>query len=232
MSTLTDIGFHAKGDEQINDMIISILPDAQKLECDEGFYLRFTDPSGAELYLQGNKSQEMIGFNPHFLGTGSNQILLLKSISREASELDGGFLAEFRSGDEDAFQFVFDVPDFKTLRFRDVSVEANVQLTAFATNDFTVDDEGGDSMFRAVDLLPGAAAPADLSPIRPAAEISGRIVSSESRTNSKTRHGFHSLQVECGGLVIDVAVDPFLVTAELAPGKYVSGGFWLSGRIS
>jgi hypothetical protein len=232
MSTLTDIGFHAKGDDQINDMIISILPEAIKLECEGGFYLRFTDESGAELYLQGNKSQEMIGFNPHFLGTGSNQLLLTKSIAREASELDGGFLAEHRNEAGDLIRFVFDVPDFKTLKFRDVAVEAEVQLTAFATNDFTVDDGVGEERFRAVDLLPGADAPSDLSVIRPAAEISGKILSSELRKNLKTGFEFHSIQVESNGLLIDVAVDPFLVTSDLAPGKSVSGGFWLSGRVS
>ena len=232
MSTLTDIGFHAKGDEQINDMIISILPDATKLECDDGFYLRFTDQSGAEMYLQGNKSQEMIGFNPHFLGTGRNRIHLVKSIEREASELDGGFLAEFRPISGEAIQFVFDAPDFKTLKFRDIALEAEVQLTAFATNDFTVDPEGGEEIFRAVDLLPGAEPPADLSTTRPAAQISGRIRSSEARTNTRTGHGFQSLQIESKGLIIDVAVDPFLVTTELIPGKFVSGGFWLSGRVS
>lgn len=232
MSTLTDIGFHAKGDEQINDMIISILPDAIKMECEGGFYLRFTDPSGAEMYLQGNKAQEMIGFNPHFLGTGSNQILLVKSIEREASELDGGFLAEFRGASGDSLKFVFDVPDFKTLKFRDVAVEAEVQLTAFATNDFTVDDDGAEQKFRAVDLLVGADPPADLSTTRPAAEISGRILSSELRRNELTGHEFHSIQIESNGLVVDVAVDPFLVTTVLTPGKTVSGGFWLSGRVS
>ena len=232
MSTLTDIGFHAKGDEQINDMIIGILPNAVKLECEDGFYLRFSDASGAELYLQGNKSHEMIGFNPHFLGSGTNRLQLTRSISREASELDGGFLAEFRDASGEVIRFVFDVPDFKTLKFRDIAVEADVQLCAFATNDFTIEDGEIEESFRPVDILQGAEVPSDLSVVRPAAEISGRIISSELKKNANTGHDFHSVQIESKGLVMDVAVDPILVTTELSPGKCVSGGFWLSGRVS
>jgi len=232
MSTLTDIGFHAKGDEQINDMIIAILPDAVKLECEDGFYLRFNDSSGAGLYLQGNKSHEMIGFNPHFHGSGTNRLQLTRSIAREASELDGGFLAEFRSGSGDQIRFVFDVPDFKTLKFRDIAVEADVQLCAFATNDFTVEDGTIEEAFRPIDLVQGAEPPSDLSVVRPAAEISGRIISSELKKNSNTGHDFYSVQVESKELIFDVAVDPFLVTTELSAGKSVSGGFWLSGSVS
>jgi len=230
MSTLTDIGFHAKGDEQINDMIVSVLPDSEKLDCEGGFYLRYSDPSGAEMYLQGNASHEMIGFNPHLRGDVTNNLLIKKSVQREASELDGGFLAEFEDPSKEKLAFVFDAPDFKTIRFRDIQFEAKVQLVAFATNDFTIEDDIA-SRFRPVDLPNSSEPPIELSAVRPAAEISGRIRKAERRINKKTGHDFFALEVEVLGLTIYVAVDPFLVTADPSPGQWVSGGFWLSGRM-
>ena len=139
MSNLSDIGFPVRHEQDVNDVIMSVLDHVSEVRCPNGFYLKFSDKSGAELYLQGNFEQELIGFNPHFAGKSRRTVALTQAIEREASELDGGFHAWANpSGDEGEYPFVFDVPDFRTVPNLSLSQTVEIQLTAFASNDFKI----------------------------------------------------------------------------------------------
>src|SRR5215213_9300368 len=116
MSNLSDIGFPVQSDEDVNNMIIKVLPFAKNIECARGMYLKFSDESGAEMYLQGNFDQELLGFNPHFAGKSRRSVGVTTLIERDASELDGGFYAwanprEEAGGLTGDYPFVFDAPD-------------------------------------------------------------------------------------------------------------------------
>ena len=91
MSNLSDIGFPTPGDQDINEMIMHVLEFAKPIQCEQGFYLKFSDASGAEIYFQGNFDQELVGFNPHFAGKSRRKVGLTQKIERDSSELDGGF---------------------------------------------------------------------------------------------------------------------------------------------
>jgi hypothetical protein len=118
MSNLSDIGFPASGDEEIYAMIQSVLPFVKAVPCPQGIYYVFSDDSGAEMYLQANHSQELIGFNPHFKGKSRQRVGLTKAIERDSSELDGGYHAWANPIENDngettgEYPFVFDAPDF------------------------------------------------------------------------------------------------------------------------
>lgn len=248
MSNLSDIGFPAKGDEEINSMIISVLDSAVEMKCPDGFYLRFSDPSGSELYLQGNPQQEMIGFNPHFAGASRRGVSLVRSIARETSELDGAYLAAVGPDGggplPGALEFIFDVPDFRVSEQTDLPARAVVQLTAFASDDFRLlhgteelavhPPAGKWEAGRFIppglkELLsdPGT----DIRQMRPVAKMTGTVRSWELKRNGVTGREFYWILIETEGGEVDVVVDPRYVPEEPSVGQIAAGHFWLSGRL-
>ncbi len=251
MSNLSDIGFPTPDEQAVNEMILHVLEHTKPVKSTHGFYLVYRDASGAEIYLQGNFKEELIGFNPHFAGTSRRKVGLTKAIERDSSELDGGFHAWANPSDENVeisgeYPFVFDVPDFRTVENSEFPRIAEIQLTAFASNDFKIYASGEDyqkaqeseleyaskmfvpSGLLAVDEKDGSL---DLSVVRPVGKLAGEIKNFELKTNSLSGEKFYALLVETLGGETDVVVDPKFVPEEPRIGGIVSGQFWLSGKI-
>lgn len=250
MSNLSDIGFPVSGDEDINEMIISVMKDAQELPCPGGFYLRFSDESGAQMFLQGNKDQELIGFNPHFDGKSRRKVGLTQAIERDSSPLDGGFHAwanpendDFESSGE--YPFIFDAPDYRTVGHIDFPGVCEIQLTAFASNDFQIFESEEDYFasqesevrLSAKSFVPGGLfsfgedEDFDINVVRPIAMFTGEIKEFEIKTNSLTGEKFYHFLVETLGGEIDVVADIKLIPETPKIGGIVNGQFWLSGRL-
>lgn len=250
MSNLSDIGFPTNGEQDVNEMIMHVLELTDTIRCARGFYLKFADASGAEIWLQGNFDQELIGFNPHFAGKSKRRVGLTKVIERDSSELDGGFHAwanprndEIDSGD---YPFVFDVPDFRTIEQINFPHVCEIQLTAFASNDFVIfaDEKEYDASqsnelkyssksFVSVGLFAFDAETeqVDLSVVRPIAMLTGEIKEYELKTNVLSGEKFYWFLVDTFGGTVDVVADAKLIRSEPQIGGVVSGQFWLSGRI-
>ena len=251
MSNLSDIGFPVRGDEEINEMIMSVLNHSSEVRCPpRGFYLRFSDKSGAEIWLQGNLEQELIGFNPHFAGKSRRRVALTNSIERDSSPLDGGFHAWANPADETAdsgdYPFVFDAPDFRSIPEFEFPRIVEIQLTAFASNDFKLfadaadfsENQSDEIKLAAQSFIPTglfalaeAGKPTDLSVVRPVGQFAGEIKEFALKANGLTGEDFYWLLIETLGGAIDVVVDVKYVPETPKIGGIVSGQFWLSGRI-
>ena len=251
MSNLSDIGFPTPDEQAINEMIMHVLEVAQPEKVARGFYLLYTDSSGAQIYLQGNTDQELIGFNPHFTGKSRFRVGLTGAIERDSSPLDGGFHAWANPSDEQVeisgeYPFVFDVPDFRKVEIDEFPKLAEIQLTAFGSNDFQVFESEdayqnsqeselkyASKMFVpvglfAVDEKDGSL---DLSVVRPVGKLAGEIREFELKTNELSGETFYWFLVETLGGAVDIVVDPKYVPDEPKIGGIVSGTFWLSGRV-
>ncbi len=248
MSNLSDIGFPVRGEQDVNEILMNALKHTEVVTCDRGVYLKFSDESGAELYLQGNKEQELIGFNPHFAGKSRRNVSLTESIQRDSSELDGGFYAwavPNESGDNGEYPFVFDVPDFRTIGGECFPELCEIQLTAFASNDFEMSGGQNESHFAAGSeptiaswsfVSNGLEAleeidETDLTLARPIATVSGEVKQFERKSNTLSGEEFCWLLVETLGGEIDIVIDPKYLTSEPQIGGIVNGTFWLSGRV-
>ncbi len=251
MSNLSDIGFPTPDEQAVNEMIMHVLELAVPVKCSHGFYLKFSDASGAEIYLQGNFDQELVGFNPHFAGKSRRRVGLTQKIERDSSELDGGFHAwanPSETGGEISgeYPFVFDVPDFRTVELENFPVVKEIQLTAFASNDFKIfaseadfyDSQKDEIKFASKSFIPsGLFSPEkpdekiDLSVVRPVGIFAGEIKEFELKTNRLSGQDFYWFLVETLGGETDVVADPKLILEEPKPGGIVSGQFWLSGKI-
>jgi hypothetical protein len=251
MSNLSDIGFPvSRGEQDVNEMIQSVLPFVKIIPCPLGIYYKFTDASGAEIYLQANLGQELIGFNPHFEGKSRRLVGLTKAIERDSSELDGGFYAWAQPSEENdpeetgEYPFVFDVPDFQTVGGIDFPATLEIQLTAFASNEFQIfqsereyfESQEHDIKMASKSFVPSGMFLPDesgtpIEPPRPIGMFAGEIKKFELKINTLSGEKFYWFLVETLGGEIDVVADPKLVTSEPKIGGIVSGQFWLSGRL-
>ncbi len=249
MSNLSDIGFPVQNEQDVNVLITETIKLVESMSCPQGFYLRFADASGAEIYLQGNVEQELVGFNPHFAGKSKRRVNLIRTIERESSELDGGFYALANPGDADEisgeYPFVFDVPDFRMIENLRLPQNCEIQLTAFASNDFKIyanekefnDSQENESKYASKSFVPSglfafdaADEAIDLSAVRPIGVLAGEIKEFELKINELSNEKFYWFLVETRGGEIDVVADVKLILNEPKIGAIVSGQFWLSGK--
>lgn len=249
MSNLSDIGFPVRHEGDVNDVIMSVLNHVGEVRCPRGFYLKFSDKSGAEIYLQGNFDQELIGFNPHYAGKSKRKVALIEAIEREASELDGGFRAWANPSDEadpesGEYPFVFDLPDFRTVPNLRLPQVVEIQLTAFASNDFKVfaneedfyNSQEDELKIASKSFIPSGLFTPDeekkeIIPPRPIGIFAGEIKEFALKTNSLTNGEFYWFLVETLGGEVDVVSDPKWIETEPKIGGIVSGQFWLSGKV-
>jgi hypothetical protein len=250
MSNLSDIGFPVQSEQDVNQVIENLLAVVKPTPCPQGAYYIYTDSSGAEMYLQGNLGDELIGFNPHFAGKSRRTVRLTRAIERESSELDGGFYAwanpERGLGESGDYPFVFDVPDFRTNTNTEFPRLAEIQLTAFASNDFKIyadekeydASQEGELKYAAKSFVPSglfsfdeADESIDLSTVRPIGIFTGEIKEFELKTNELSGEKFYWFLVDTLGGETDVVADPKLITTEPKIGGIVNGQFWLSGRL-
>lgn len=247
MSNLSDIGFPVRNEQDVNAMIEAVIEQPlEPTKCYYGFYLKFADASGAEIYLQGSRDQELVGFNPHFAGKSRRNVTLLKAIERDSSTLDGGFVANAAEGKviSDEYDFVFDAPDFRLNEITEFPVNCDIQLTAFASNDLKIfanevefyyaqDVETQMSLksFFASGLYLTRDNQIPVETPRPIGIISGEIKEFDLRKNELSGENFYWFLIETLGGEVDVVADPKLVAIEPKIGGSIRGQFWLSGRI-
>lgn len=252
MSNLSDIGFPVKNEHDVNQVIMDIMNHLKPVPCPpRGYYFKFEDNSGAEIYMQTNPAQEIMGFNPAFNGKSSRRVGLTKMIERDTSELDGAFYAWANPGENDfektgEYPFVFDVPDFRTKENLALPKVVEIQLTAFASNDFEIFDSK--KIFDAVQndeikvasksFIPSGlfafnenGESSELDPPQAHGILTGEIKEFEARTNSFTGGKFYWFSVETYGGEIDVVADTNLIKNEPKIDGIVRGSFWLSGKI-
>lgn len=245
---MSDIGFPVKVQQDVNRIIENLLSVVKPTPCPQGAYYIYTDVSGAEMYLQGNLGDELIGFNPHFAGKSRRTVCLTRAIERDSSELDGGFYAWANPPDESGasgdYPFVFDVPDFRTNTNQRFPRVCDIQLTAFASNDFQVfageedyyKSQETETKFAAKSFIPSGLFLPDenataIEPPRPIGIFAGEIKDYELKKNEFTGENFYWFLIETLGGELDVVADPKLVSSEPVIGGMVSGQFWFSGRI-
>lgn len=231
-------------------MISHVLEHTETIRCPRGFYLKFSDASGAEIWLQGNFEQELIGFNPHYAGKSRRRVGLTNAIERESSELDGGFHAWASPTDEAVetsgeYPFVFDVPDFRLNDDLKLPRVCEIQLTAFASNEFEIfeseesyyNSSNNELKMASKSFIPSGLFLPDekatpIEPPRPIGIFAGEIKEFELKTNQLSGNEFYWFLIETLGGEIDVVADGKLISSAPNIGGIVSGQFWLSGKIA
>ena len=245
-SHLSSIGFRVENAKELARLAEELSLKAETIAVKTGKYLRWAGPGGEQLWLQINARRELVGINPHFEGLTRLRIGVVSRISRTGdTALDGGFHAwASPSGvpDDGEYPFVFDAPDAATYSDLEIPSVAEAQVTAFAHELALFDSEEAYNSAQSSDgvqfasrsFVPsGMFSPGDQKEGPPTAEaiFTGQILQAESRTNAVSGLPFWWAVVDTLGGQFDVVADPSIVEKQPVVGGFLSGSFWLSGRL-
>jgi hypothetical protein len=237
------IGLPINTDEELMDCVNRVFPQSESIPTGVGTYMRWADPSGAELWLQLNAENELIGVNPHFGGRSRVRVLLTHPIDvGSQSPLDGRFHgwadpAKAQAEQSGAYPFLFDAPDAACHAGIEMPSELDVQVAAFAheiqvyPNPKAFDaSRTGDGWHTSQDFMPSGLMGAQHG-MRAEAAFTGHILRVERRTNQFSGGEFVWALVNSTGGTFDVVADVELMPTLPPVGGVITGTFWLTGRI-
>jgi hypothetical protein len=216
-SHLSTLGILAQTDEDFHHFISQVAETGTRIEVKNGAYIRWTSGVGAEIWLQVNQDDEVIGIKPHFSGNAIMLVALTERIENSEYRFDGAFYA-WADPPEDylefgEYPFVFDTPDYLLYHSLILPKRVNVLSESFIpSGSFSLEED---------------------QPNSPQAEamFTGQVLQTTCLTNPTTGGTFYWAHVRTLGGEIDIVVDPEVLNGELIQGGIVQGTFWLSGRV-
>lgn len=241
------IGLPADDEEALEAHMRRAADDATAVVTDAGTYLHWTSDSGAELWVQVDQADTVVGVHPHFAGKGALPVGVLATVMHpEGSPLEGGYHCWANPSPDDLaggdYPFVFDAPDFHTRAPGLVlPSRGTVQLAAFAEHLKTwasadaYAESGDDEPRLAVESFIPTGLFGDETEERvqgARALITGVVVESAWRVNPLSQACFVWALVRTYGSTLDVVIDPRDAAEGIRPGMVLQGTFWLSGRLS
>ncbi len=245
MSNLSNIGFNVQGQEGFVALAKTILESGEHFVSPVGNYICLSDASGAQTWLQTNKSNKIVGMNPHFAGISRRKVCLVQKIQGSHSPLDGSFFcwanpAKANDPDSGEYPFVFDVPDFQTIGTINFPSDFEIQLSAFASEIRFFESE--DDFLNQKDvpkMAPKSFIPSGLfypggkkrEPFEALGILNGIVRECEEKINKLTGESFYWMLVETLGGNVDVVADKKSMPVPPKINGVVSGNFWLSGRV-
>ncbi|MFQ5795765.1 MAG: hypothetical protein ACE5JP_12035 [Candidatus Bipolaricaulia bacterium] len=245
-SHFSTIGLRVASKEELAALAERVAPISDQIEVKSGRYFRWSSESGAELWLQVDRQNNLIGINPHFTGSSVVRVGLTKSVTRsDDTVLDGAFYAWADPEEDDpetgSYPLVFDCPDSHSYSDLRLPSLAKAQIAAFAhellvyESPEAYDESQTDGLkFASQSFIPSGLLALQAESIEPPeayAIFTGHVLKCESKFNDLTEEPFHWALVETLGGVYDVVIDPEFIEVPPVVGGIVSGVFWLSGRL-
>lgn len=246
-SHLSSIGFPVRTEEEFRALARRLLQASAPLTSPNGRYFRWSSECGAEVWLQVDGEDNLVGLAPHYSGPTRMRVRLERRIHRpKETLLDGAFHVwadpDPKDPESGAYPFVFDSPDFDRLGSVELPAVMEVQIAAFAheleaydtPEDFDKAQDGETPKFAAESFIPSglfAFGEKEPGPPEALAVLSGRILDAESFTNPLTTQPFQWARVRTLGGKLDVVMDPALLKTPLKKDGVLHGSFWLSGRL-
>lgn len=246
MNDLSNIGFEVETMEDFKELVVKACNRGKEVPADNGYYMHYSDKSGAEIWAQINSENNIIGAHPHFKGKSKRTVCLVNNVEREGTHLDGAYYAWANPKDENNpesgdYPFVFDVPNFKTNKKIKLPQNVQIQLTAFAWSVNCYDSEeefdkkqNQELKYAVQSFIPsGLFSPKgeDTRPAQAHGIFTGNIIEWEKRTNEFSGKQFYWLLVETLGGQVDVVADEIYFDEEPKIAGVIHGQFWLSGCI-
>lgn len=251
MSHFSAIGYLVSTDEDYQQLLETVLPLATPHSTYQHLtYLRYTDPSGAEIWLCGdNATRSIVNMTPCFLSTTTQKVGINVVVSINNGEFGDGtahgwidvheYDEESGWGDGD-YPVVIDIPDY--LNHTNSSQILSAHLTLFGED---VEMYADEAMFersqeeQGLNFSSQFFAPMGMfkdeeEPSSPNATIlaSLKVLASEKRRNTLTNIDFYWCRVQTYGGEYEAVfpLDRFEDTPQV--GSVIFGNYWLTGRFA
>jgi hypothetical protein len=246
-SQFSAIGFTVSSGEDLAALASRVAERAETIDAKDGQYLKWSPPSGEQLWLQVKHNGDAMGMNPHFEGKSSVRVAVEARIARDAhSPLDGTFLA-WANPPADAvaggdYPFAFDCPDAATHDALALPATLRAQIAAFAQHVTVYESQKAYDAaqaaqglsFESRSFIPsGLISPSGeaVTPPESHALIAGEVIEAAERQNAITGQPFWWALIDTVGGTFDVVIDPSLLSNPVHAGNVIAGWFWLSGRL-
>jgi len=245
-SHLSSIGLPVNEQADFAALADRIGPLSTSIEVGDGIYWRWSSECGAELWLQGNTDNELVGMTPFFSGNARVRVRLTARVARSGdTPLEGAFHGWADPDEEDpesgAFPFVFDAVDYSKYTAITLPSIVQAQIAAFAheisvypTLDAYKASQTGELKFASQSFIPsGLFSPegGSTEPPGSTAIFTGHVAATETKINSLTGVKYYWARVDTLGGSFDVVIDPELCDTTPVAGGVLSGSFWLCGRL-
>ncbi len=227
-------------DTILKQWIQKALTEGEALACHNGVYYRLADASGAEFWARTRLMGQVSGVDVFFRGETRTPFGLVDRLEENVDDpLEGGFYGWSQATVSDPkdtedpyvgdFPTAFTVPDYA--RHEDLPLPAlrPVQYAAFAKGLSVYVDEADYDLRRSLNISPQSFFPANT--LQSWVTFAGKILDTGTRRNGIGGQEFAWAAVEAYGATLDVVANPRTVRGTLTPGGYVSGHFWLMGRL-
>lgn len=244
MSNLSNIGFCIESESEFFELAEKVYKIGQKIRVKNGSYVFYSDSSGAELWVQLDKNNSLIGMNPHFNGVSKRNVSITEEVKPLETILDGAFQcwadptnqSEPESG---YYPFVFDLPNSKAIKNIKFPFYTTIQLSAFTqeieifkNEDNFYSSQQDEPKFASQSFLPlGLFNNSEENQSGAYGMFAGFIKECELKQNTLTKNHFYHLLVDTLGGEVDVVLDNKLAITEPEKDDIIKGQFWLSGKL-
>lgn len=220
MSNLASIGFEVPDYKSFQELAEKVFYEGSSVKTGSGLYVYHRDQSGAELWVQVDKDQSIVGMNPHFQATTSLEVVLTDAFSRKESPLDGAFRA--KAGTDQQFEFVFDLPDAHRHGGFQLPDQISVGLVGFTSQLEQVDP---DTPFGIASVKGGNATSAQ-------AVLTGQVLDSAFKINGWTGRAYLWMALDLGFGQVDIVSVSRSWKGLVPIGTVLRVEAWLSGRVA
>jgi hypothetical protein len=241
-----DIGIPGNTNESLMEMINRAIEEGITILTKKGHYIKWSSKSGAQLWMQFNKKNELIGVTPFFEGKSNFKVGITKKIIRRGdTDLEGAFYGWANPTndkvDNGFYPFVFDlvnIGEYKKLKLPNIEY---IKLVGFAHEVEVFPSEEaynllqlGKPGFASQSFIPsGLFSEGFKKNKKPLSEalITGKIIETKNCINELTQMGYIWILVETYGGEIDLVLDTNMITENININGIISGNFYLCGKM-
>ncbi len=244
MNHLEHLGFVVKDKEDFRLLLKFAVRQGKRYRNDKGFYVRYRDGSGAELWVQLDLQQRIVGVTPFFDGMALPTVCLTEKVPSKLSVLSGGFIAWAAPQKKDdpqsaLYPFLFEAVNFQQVQLRYLPINYQVQLTAFPHEIQFFRNRGEyleyqrqqpEPMASKAFLPVGYLEFGKVLPKGAYAWIAGEVLKSDVLFNYLTRKMYFHFFIQTLGMQMDVVCHPDYVPFRPDKGAVLNGLFWVGGK--
>lgn len=245
-SHFSSIGMPVNSEKEMYDLAQRASENAIEILCHDGRYLKWSSDEGAELWLQIDKNNDLIGLAPSFSGSAimkvgiTNQMQMPEDTAFEGT-IYGWANPQNNDPENGEYPFVFDLIDKAIYGNLDLPFISDVSLSAFAheITVYTSEDDYDSQQTEELKFASESFIPSGLFSSegekqtypKPYAIFTGKVIDCRKLYNSLTNREYNWALVKTLGGIIDVVCDPVLINNAIVKNGIISGSFWLNGKI-
>ncbi|MDR1483364.1 MAG: hypothetical protein LBT09_00925 [Planctomycetaceae bacterium] len=247
-SHFSSIGMLANTEKEFFELVKRASDLGDKISCEHGYYSKWHSKTGAELWVQLDKTDTIIGGTPFYSGSSEFSAGIIHKVERKGDNVfDGAFYAWANPRDHEPengdYPFVFECVNAIEIKKLDLPCIKKIKLTAFthAIDIYANSDDYHSKQEKTRHLGTRFFSPSGLftpdnnsdktCEMTPDVIFTGIIRDYKKYTNELTNGDYYWIKVDTFGGIIDTVTDTKFIKSSLKINGVIAGAFYLCGKI-